>query len=323
MYSIDRIFEMLYRDNDEETQRLGIEEAKKIKYLSVLIQPIESESIWENCAKVLADKSDAELCPYLPSLLEWTKLLCLPGAQLIYDRLTEVSKKDMEFPLSICLSLAEQRGDKLWKDALLNFKNNSKAYGKSEFASSQKHSGENILPLSSENCRKTIRKTADKRIQQEQDAIQAQTLSAVQNKKESSFMSDIDRIFEMLYWDNDEETQRLGIEEAKRIKYLSVLIQPIESKSIWENCAKVLADKSDAELCPYLPNLLEWLQDLNWPGAQLIYDRLTELSKKDIKNPLSECLSLAEARGDKPWEEALLDFKGDSKAYGKSEFASS
>ena len=84
-----------------------------------------------------------------------------------------------------------------------------------------------------------------------------------------------------------------------------------------------MADKSDAELCPYLPNLLEWLQDLNWPGAQLIYDRLTELSKKDIKNPLSECLSLAEARGDKPWEEALLDFKGDSKAYGKSEFASS
>ena len=31
MHSIDRIFEMLYRDNDEETQRLGIEEAKKIK----------------------------------------------------------------------------------------------------------------------------------------------------------------------------------------------------------------------------------------------------------------------------------------------------
>ena len=101
MHSIDRIFEMLYRDNDEETQRLGIAEAKKIKYLSVLIQPIESESIWENCAKVLVDKSDAELSPYLPSLLKWIKLLCLPGAQLIYDRLTEVSKKDMELPLSI------------------------------------------------------------------------------------------------------------------------------------------------------------------------------------------------------------------------------
>ena len=116
MCSIDRIFEMLYRDNDEETQRLGIEEAKKIKYLSVFIQPVESEAIWENCAKVLADKCDAELSPYLPRLLEWIKLLCLPGAQLIYDRLTEVSKKDMEFPLSICLSLAEQRGDKFHID---------------------------------------------------------------------------------------------------------------------------------------------------------------------------------------------------------------
>ena len=93
----------------------------------------------------------------------------------------------------------------------MNLKNNSKAYGKSEFASSQKHSGENILPLSSENCRKTIRKTADKRIQQEQDAIRTQTLSAVQNKKESSFMSDIDRIFEMLYWDNKENIMSLSL----------------------------------------------------------------------------------------------------------------
>ena len=49
----------------------------------------------------------------------------------------------------------------------------------------------------------------------------------------------IDRIFEMLSWSNNEEIQELGIAEAKKIKNLSVLIKPIESKSIWENCARV------------------------------------------------------------------------------------
>ena len=56
MHSIDRIFEMLYRDNDEETQRLGIEEAKKIKYLSVLIQPIERIHLGELCKSIGGQK---------------------------------------------------------------------------------------------------------------------------------------------------------------------------------------------------------------------------------------------------------------------------
>lgn len=83
----------------------------------------------------------------------------------------------------------------------------------------------------------------------------------------------IDQIFEMLSWNNEEKIQEQGIEEAEKIKHLSVLIQPMESKSIWENCAKVLASKSDQELESYLIPLFEWLQDMNWPGADVIYKR--------------------------------------------------
>lgn len=43
---------------------------------------------------------------------------------------------------------------------------------------------------------------------------------------------------------------------------------------MWNNCAKILSDKSDEELSPYLPELFRWLKDLNWPGAICIYDRL-------------------------------------------------
>ena len=74
---------------------------------------------------------------------------------------------------------------------------------------------------------------------------------------------DIDTIFDMLSWNSNETTQIKGIKEAKKIKHLSVLIMPIESKSVWENCAKVLISKSDKELIPYLYELFRWLQDMN------------------------------------------------------------
>lgn len=58
-------------------------------------------------------------------------------------------------------------------------------------------------------------------------------------------MMDIDRIFSMLSWNNAEEIQQEGIQAAQKIEHLSVWFQPIESKSVWENCAKVLASKSN------------------------------------------------------------------------------
>ena len=83
---------------------------------------------------------------------------------------------------------------------------------------------------------------------------------------------EIDQIFEMFSWDNDKETQLRGIEEAKQIKHLSVFLQPIESKLIWENCARVLISKNDKELQLYLVSMFKWLQDMNWPGSDYISD---------------------------------------------------
>lgn len=121
----------------------------------------------------------------------------------------------------------------------------------------------------------------------------------------------IDQIFEMLSWDNEEKIQAKGIEEAKKIKHLSVLIQPIESKAIWENCAKVLASKNDQELAGYLIDLFEWLQDMNWPGAEIIYERLKMMPKENIKTCYDICLSIAERTEDLVWKKVLVDFYND------------
>ena len=117
----------------------------------------------------------------------------------------------------------------------------------------------------------------------------------------------IDRIFEYLSTDNSEEIQKRGIELASKIKSLSVLILPSESKWIWENCAKVLVSKSDEELQRHIYELLEWLKDMNWPGADLIYERLTYVSPELFLSAYKYSVSLAQQTHDRVWEMALKD----------------
>ena len=119
-------------------------------------------------------------------------------------------------------------------------------------------------------------------------------------------MANINQVFCMLSWDSDEKTQQEGIREAQKIKYLSVLFQPIESKSVWENCAKVLASKSDDELKLYLFHMLQWLQDMNWPGAEIIYRRLLEMPAEMLAWRFQRSLEDAIALKDNSWISCLL-----------------
>ena len=116
----------------------------------------------------------------------------------------------------------------------------------------------------------------------------------------------IDKIFEYLSWGNRDDIQKRGIELASNINSLSVLIMPIENKSIWENCAKVLISKSDEELERYFVELFEWLQDMNWPGAFCISNRLQEYSDKNsLCNAINVCIEKAKKCRDEVWESNL------------------
>ena len=95
-------------------------------------------------------------------------------------------------------------------------------------------------------------------------------------------MYNIDDIMDMLSWNNSEEIQSKGIELAKNVRSLNVFIQPINQfhgKDVWDNCAKILVEKSDEILEYYLYQLFEWLKDMNWPGAFIIYERLKKFLK--------------------------------------------
>jgi hypothetical protein len=64
-------------------------------------------------------------------------------------------------------------------------------------------------------------------------------------------------------------SQLIYLEDSK----LHLLLQPI-SKCYWKNAAIVLKRIGYSRVKSIIPELLEWIQDMNWPGAQEIVDLL-------------------------------------------------
>lgn len=107
-------------------------------------------------------------------------------------------------------------------------------------------------------------------------------------------VKNIEEILELLSWSNSAEDQERGRDMAQNIEDISELIQPdVGGKSAWDNCAKVLCKKTDEQLEPYLCELLEWIQDINWPGAMLILGRLKHFSGIKLKEPVENAVKKA------------------------------
>ena len=84
-------------------------------------------------------------------------------------------------------------------------------------------------------------------------------------------------------------------------------IQPDGYKYSWDNCARVIIEKKDKELAPYMSLLLKWLQDLNWPGALLVLERLKHVEPKFIIRDLEKTVNEATQNNDLAWIEFLSE----------------
>lgn len=101
----------------------------------------------------------------------------------------------------------------------------------------------------------------------------------------------IDRIMYLIAWDRTESEQQAGISMARKVFCLKAFCQPIGpgyGKNVWDNCAVILCERSDEELEPYISAMLLWLEDLNWPGAERIQERLMQFQKVDM---LAMCIN--------------------------------
>ena len=112
---------------------------------------------------------------------------------------------------------------------------------------------------------------------------------------------DIDTLFVMLDEEQPTEVQEAALREARKIKSLSVFMQPIEYGWSWENCAKVICEKTDEELNSYKYEMLEWLRDLNWPGAFLIMERLEKMNPQLLLNAAIYAVKQALLLKDNEW----------------------
>ncbi len=122
-------------------------------------------------------------------------------------------------------------------------------------------------------------------------------------------MKDITEVMNMLDWHKPPEVQTKGIALAKDAETIRPFIQPMtpeHNKNVWENCATVIAGKCDEKLEPYLSELLEWVQDMNWPGAFRIMDRLQKYSDDAaLRSAVNACIARARECGDEVWESNL------------------
>ena len=72
-------------------------------------------------------------------------------------------------------------------------------------------------------------------------------------------------------------SQLVHIEDSK----LHLLLQP-DSKGSWRNAAIVLSKIGYPRVKLIIPELLEWIRDMNWPGAQEIVDLLITIDDEII-----------------------------------------
>lgn len=106
-------------------------------------------------------------------------------------------------------------------------------------------------------------------------------------------MERMNQIYQMLDYKNSSDIQEKGKQLARKITDLSLLITPPASPSVWEQCAIILSEKTDDELVPYLTSILQWLYDLNWPGALTILNRLKNFSGKQLKKSFIDSVDRA------------------------------
>lgn len=77
------------------------------------------------------------------------------------------------------------------------------------------------------------------------------------------------------------------------LKHPLWLVMPTSDKSIWEEATKLLIQLEYDVIKNNLVAILEYYQDVNWPGLELLTNYLVHIPKDDLVNSISKVLHLA------------------------------
>lgn len=132
---------------------------------------------------------------------------------------------------------------------------------------------------------------------------------------------EINSLISNLKWDNSTEVQQEAIEKLIQIdeKYIGLLIQPIDKKH-WENAALVLKKIGYPRNKLAIPGLLEWLKDLNWPGAWTVLETLQSIDIEVLLPHIKNAINEATEKNDEMWLMALKELVINRLGITKPEF---
>src|SRR5690625_1818126 len=72
-------------------------------------------------------------------------------------------------------------------------------------------------------------------------------------------------------------------------------------KVYWEEGAKLLRSMELSQIMDIIPNLFEWIQDLNWPGSKEVMELLANLPKPLLIFSLEQAINSALVQNDEEW----------------------
>ena len=114
------------------------------------------------------------------------------------------------------------------------------------------------------------------------------------------YLEDLD-VSESSHEAQEEAVRILTSYVATSIPSIQFLIRPFAWKDVWDNAARIIVAQTDAALERYIPQLLIWLTDINWPGADLIFKRLIQFSGEKLEAWIDD----APSGGQNGWEPLL------------------
>ncbi len=124
-------------------------------------------------------------------------------------------------------------------------------------------------------------------------------------------MKDTRQLIKDLNWNNSDEMQQTAIKELSDLDGEDIILMAKQSndlcsKPCWHNAALVLKNIGYPRNKVALPYLMEWFQDLNWPGVVTIIELLKEIDLKVLLPYIEKASSKAIQEKDECWAFGLI-----------------
>ncbi|WP_028392633.1 DUF5071 domain-containing protein [Bacillus cihuensis] len=123
-------------------------------------------------------------------------------------------------------------------------------------------------------------------------------------------MKNINTLIQGLNWHNSEEVQKKSINELSKLSGKEVIIladqTELNHKACWFNSAIVLQNIGYPNNKESIPYLMQWFQDINWPGVSTVVEIFKSIDREELKLHIDNAITQGLNEKDDFWIFGLL-----------------